>query len=321
MDPLRDLWIYVLAMRAADVVDVLLVASLIYLLLYVVRGTRAVQLLRGILLVVLIVFVFNQLFPLPAFGKVVQVLLPAILVSIPVIFQPELRRAFERLGRAGLFAYRPGDPASSQSVVTVVSLAAARLAEARHGALMVLERQTGLEDLVEQGVPLDAVVTVDLLVQIFQPNTPLHDGAVVIRDGRLVAARVVLPLLDRPPEDPGLGTRHMAALSITESTDAVAVVVSEETGVISLAQDGALERYLDEGGLGRRLHRVLIAPSHQAAHRRLWDVLDLRRPDRTPAARGAAGRAGAERTAEPAPALGAGMPGPGSSTPDERAPS
>jgi diadenylate cyclase len=260
MEQLRDLRTYLLAMQPSDVLDIVLVASLIYALLYVVRGTRAVQLLRGILLVVLLAYLFSQVVSLPAFRWLVQILLLPFLVSLPVIFQPELRRALERLGRAGLFLSRPHD-AGADSIVTVVALAAGRLSESRHGALIVLERETGLDDLVERGVRLDAVATVDLLTQIFYPNSPLHDGAVIIRNGRIAAARVVLPLGDPRVDDRGLGTRHLAALALTESSDALAVIVSEETGIIALARDGDIVRHLDEGELSRLLYRAMAAPS------------------------------------------------------------
>jgi len=279
MQQLRDLSIYALAMTAADVVDILLVASLIYGLLYVVRGTRAIQLLRGILLVVLFVFVFNQLLPLPAFARMVSALLPAILVSIPVIFQPELRRAFERLGRAGLFAGRTAEASATQSLVNSLAQAAQTLAAARHGALVVIERDTALDDVAERGLPLDARVTPDLLVQVFHPNTPLHDGAVILRGDRMVAARAVLPLRDTPLDDPTLGTRHLAALSIAESTDALAVVVSEETGGISVAYDGEIRRCHDASELARRLHEALAArPTTAPARLRGWLGVGRRAP-------------------------------------------
>ncbi len=277
MEQLGDLATYIFAMRLSDVVDILLVAALIYAMLYAVRGTRAVQLLRGVLLVILLVFLFSQVAPLRAFRWLVAILLPALLIAIPVIFQPELRRALERLGRAGLFLTRPLEVSSAQSIVTVVSLAARQLAEARYGALIVLEQETGLDDLAERGVRLDAEATVDLLLQIFYPNTPLHDGALIIRSGRVLAASVVLPLGEVRVDKRGLGTRHLAAIAVSEVTDALAVVVSEETGTISLARDGQLLRHLDEGELSRLLYRRLVA-SPTPAERLLAPL--LREPSR-----------------------------------------
>jgi diadenylate cyclase len=276
MQQLQDLSIYILAIRVADVVDILLVASLVYALLYVVRGTRAIQLLRGILILVLVVFLITQLLRLTAFEQVITALLPAIWISIPIIFQPELRRAFERLGRAGMFVGRSPDASAVQGLVEVIVQSARSLSEAHYGALIVIERQTDLEDWVERGLALNAVLTPELLTQIFQPNTPLHDGAVILRGDRLAAARVVLPLSDSPPEDPTLGTRHLAALSITEISDALVVVVSEETGIISLANEGQLTRCLDELELAQLLYRhLVVAPD--AAQRRFLGLPGLAR--------------------------------------------
>jgi diadenylate cyclase len=260
MQQLQDLITYLEAMSVVDVIDIALVTGLISALLYAVRGTRAVQLLRGILLLVLVVFLFSQVLRLRAFGWLVSILLPALLITIPVVFQPELRRALERLGRAGVPLSRSGGSASPSAVVTVVALAARQLSELGYGGLIVLERATGLDDLAERGVRLDAEAGVDLLVQIFYPNTPLHDGAVIIRDGRVLAAGVVLPLGEPRDESRGMGTRHLAALAVSEISDALAVVVSEETGTISLARDGQLHRSLDEGALSRLLYQYFVGP-------------------------------------------------------------
>lgn len=233
------------------IIDVLLVTGLIYTLLYLMRGTPAVQLVRGMIVVMVILFFLVAILPLPAFRWLVERSLPAMLVGVPVIFQPEIRRGLERLGRTGVFHWNSNRPGMRQ-VVQQVARAAERLSERRYGALIVFERTTGLQELVETGVPLDASVTAELLLTIFHPGTALHDGAVVIRDGRVAAAACVLPLASEVP-DPQMGTRHRAALGVTEQTDAVAVVVSEESGVISLAYGGRIIRNLDEGRLARSL--------------------------------------------------------------------
>ncbi len=287
MQQLGDIATRILAMHLMDVIDVLLVAGLIYAMLYAVRGTRAVQLLRGILLLILVVFLITQVASLYAFSWLIEVILPALVIALPVIFQPELRRALERLGRAGLVLTRASESSAADATATVVSLAVRQLSEAKHGALILLERETGLDDLVERGVKLDAQVSVDLLVQIFHPRTPLHDGAVILRGGRILAASVVLPLGETRSGPRGLGTRHLAALSISETTDAVAVVVSEETGTISLAHDGELLRHLDEGELSRLIYQWsttpptpaerFIAPLVREASRGLRGVTDVRR--------------------------------------------
>ncbi|MFQ6058100.1 MAG: diadenylate cyclase CdaA [Anaerolineae bacterium] len=239
-----------------SVVDILLVAAIFYGLLYLIRGTQAVQLLRGVLLLVLIVVLLTNVFQLTAFNWLIKSSLSALLVAIPVIFQPELRRALERLGRAGVLITRPSSEATATRVITHVSRAAKELSERRHGALIVLEQDTGLQDIVDTGIEVDAMVSSDLLQTIFFPQTALHDGAVIIREDRVVAAACVLPLAENPPSDRYLGTRHLAAIGITEQTDAIAIVVSEETGTISIAHNGRMIRKLDEGRLARILHTL-----------------------------------------------------------------
>lgn len=280
MDRLSEVWIYVLSIGVSEAFDIFLVAALIFALLYVVRGARAAQLLRGILLMVLFVVVISQYLDLLAFSSIVQTILPAILVSIPVIFQPELRRAFERLGRPGIFSLRAAE-SLDQGFATVIALAARGLAEKRHGALIVIERGTSLEELTERGVNLDAALSQELLAQIFFPNSPLHDGAVVLRAGRVAAARVVLPLGEQTTQSRNLGTRHLAAVSITRSADVVAVVVSEETGIVSIAEGGRLTRRLDEGAVAQRLYRAL-ANGDSTATRRVLEPLVRPLGDQTP---------------------------------------
>jgi diadenylate cyclase len=185
-----------------------------------------------------------------------QKALPALLVAIPVVFQPELRRALERLGRAGtVFGRATGNRASLEQALTAIAQACRILAERRHGALIVLERETGLQEFVDSGVPLDAAITTDLLVTIFDPHTMLHDGAVIVRRGRVLAAACVLPLSTAFLADRQLGLRHRAAIGVTEESDAIAVVVSEERGSISIAHNARIIRNLD----AKRLEVVLKA--------------------------------------------------------------
>jgi diadenylate cyclase len=185
-----------------------------------------------------------------------QKALPALLVAIPVVFQQELRHALERLGRAGsLFGRSTGDRAVLEQALSMIVETCLTLAERRHGALIVLERETGLQELADSGVILDAVTTPDLLRSIFDPHTTLHDGAVIIRHGRILAAACVLPLSTAFLADRQLGLRHRAALGVTEESDAIALVVSEERGAISIAHNGRMIRNLD----GKRLEAVLQA--------------------------------------------------------------
>jgi diadenylate cyclase len=234
-------------------VDILLVALIFYSILRLFRGTQAISLLRGLLVVALVALLAAS--RLTAFNWLLRNSLPVILVAIPVIFQPELRRALERLGRTAPFLSRGGRETSAQRVVHEVILAVETLSRERTGALIVLEGETGLEEYLESGQRLDAQVSARLLTTIFFPGTPLHDGAVIVRNDRVVAAACVLPLTARTLPDGTLGTRHRAAVGMTEQCDALVVVVSEETGIISVARNGRIARRLD----AQRLRRVLLA--------------------------------------------------------------
>ncbi|MCX8066973.1 MAG: diadenylate cyclase CdaA [Anaerolineae bacterium] len=242
--------------RWVDLVDITLVAAIFFGILYLVRGTRAVSLLRGIILLIILLALLSTVFRLRAFAWLVERALPALLVAIPVIFQPELRRALERLGRAGqLFTRSAGQRAALSRSLSAIAEACRVLSRRRIGALIVLERETGLQEYVETGVMLDAEVSPELLIALFDPHVALHDGAVILRDGRVVAAACVLPLSTAFLEDRRLGLRHRAALGVTEETDAIAIVVSEERGSISVAHNGRIIRDLEPD----RLERVLRA--------------------------------------------------------------
>ena len=251
------LWV-VSRVRVSDVVDILLVATVLYLLLQLIKGTQAIQLLRGVIIFVFLAVLLGSLLRLTAFSWLIGNAVPALLVAIPVIFQPELRRALERLGRAGGLIDRPMREAAANRAIIQVARACRMLAEARHGAIVVLERNTGLEDYVDTGVRVNARVSSEMLLTIFYPNTALHDGAVILREDRIVAAAVLLPLSSSQVSDRHLGTRHRAALGISEQTDAIAVVVSEETGTISVAHNGRMVRHLDENRLRSILQKLYL---------------------------------------------------------------
>lgn len=254
-------------LNASSIVDILLVALVFLGLFYLVRGTRAVILLRGILLVAFVAVLASTFLNLTAFNWLVRNSIPALLVAIPVIFQPELRRAFEQLGRPRtLLGARTTD--TTTKFLATMSRAAVALSRKQTGALMILEGRTGLQEYVDTGVKLDAEPSVDLLTTIFDKHTNLHDGAVIVRDERLLAASAMLPLSENPDVDRDLGTRHRAALGVTESTDAIAIVVSEETGGISLAYNGRLIRNLDEGNLNRLLTNLYTGHSPNGGVRR-----------------------------------------------------
>ncbi len=243
----------------SSVLDILLVALIFYGLFYLIQGTRAVQLLRGILVVILLAILATKIFQFTALGWLIQNSIPALLVSIPVIFQPELRRALERLGRPG--ALLAGRSSATAATINSISHSAGELAKRQFGALIVLEGSTGLQDFADTGVELDARLSTPLLLSIFFKNSSLHDGAIIVRDDRVIAAACMLPLSENPNLDRDLGTRHRAAIGVTEGTDAIAVVVSEETGAVSVAYNGRLVRRMDEGELNRLLHRLYHPPA------------------------------------------------------------
>lgn len=246
-------------------VDLLIVTAIFFTILRWLRDTQALVLLRGVFLLIALIGLLTSLQVLPAFSWLMRTTLPALLLVIPVIFAPEIRRALERLGRAGSLldsgrASSKSGTDSQQEINAVVS-AALRLSDRRHGALIVLQRLDNLDEYVRSGVKLDSKLTPELLLQVFYPNTPLHDGAVIISGMRLVAASCVLPLsssgvLSRSPERQ-MGLRHRAALGISEVSDAVAVVVSEETGSISVVNDGRMIRRLDADRLENILEALL----------------------------------------------------------------
>ena len=250
-----------------DVVDIAIVSYVFYRGILLIRGTRAVELLKGII-VLLIVAGLSRFFHLQALSWLLSEVLTVGLLAIPIVFQPELRRALEQLGRTNLLRMNfnwqgTGDP---QKVVRELVAAAAVFAKNRIGALIVLERGTGLNEYVETGIPIGGVLTSQLLINGFIPNTPLHDGAMIVRADRVIAASCYLPLSDSPHIGKELGTRHRAAVGVTEQSDAVALVVSEETGKISVAEAGVLTRELDEKALAEVLTAAL-GPQHGAAFR------------------------------------------------------
>ena len=238
-----------------DAVDVLAVAIIIYNLLLLIRGTRAMQMLLGLFFLGVVYYV-AVLGELPTLQRILENLLIVLPFAIIVLFQGEIRRALADFGRNPLWGL-----AKQQKVVASFSeivLAATTLSTRRIGALIVIERLHGLRNYIENGIALDSLASYDLLINIFMPETPLHDGAAIIQDDRIAAAGCFLPLTPNPELSKTFGTRHRAALGITEETDAVAVVVSEETGVISLAFNGELTQDLDSNSLRNSLYRYLV---------------------------------------------------------------
>ncbi len=240
-------------------VDVVLIAYIIYRIILLIRGTRAIHLVQG-LAILLTATVISGWLSLSAINWALEQVQISLLVAIPIVFQPELRRALEQVGRGRLFGpgiavlERPDLDRLIQDLVRAVKT----MSRNKVGALIVLERETGLEDVAETGIRIDGRVSAEFLVNIFIPNTPLHDGAVIIRGNRVVAAACFLPLTESEV-DPKMGGRHRASLGITEQTDAVVLVVSEENGAISLARGGKLIRNLDEESLREMLSELLVS--------------------------------------------------------------
>jgi diadenylate cyclase len=274
-----------------SLIDVAIVALIIFGLFYLVRGTQAAPLLRGVIILGVIFGILGSIATLPAVSWLFRSAVPALLIAIPVIFQPELRRALERVGRVvQIGGQQTRHAADADQMIGIVAQACQRLADRKHGALIVLERATGLESYADTGVKIDAAITSELLQNIFFRNSPLHDGAVIIRDYRLLAAACILPLTSSYMSDRRLGLRHRAAIGITEATDAIAIVVSEEHGTISIAHNGRIIRRLDAARLETIL-RAFYQLDRRQASSRLRRILGLRN-DTRPAA---------PPSAEPAP--------------------
>ena len=238
-----------------DLLDIALVAFLIYELLLLIRGTRAVQMaLSGSFLIAL--YFVSEWLQLETVNWVIRNLAAYLVFAIIVLFQSDIRRALAHFGRAPFFRYFERIEAANETIEELV-VSATNLAARRTGAIIVIERQIGLRNYIEGGIPLDSTVTYDLIGSIFQPGAPLHDGAVIVQGDRIAAAACFLPLSVNPLVSRDLGTRHRAALGLTEENDALAIVVSEESGNISLALGGTLERGLSPDALRARLRSLL----------------------------------------------------------------
>lgn len=246
--------------QATTLLDIGVTALFIYGLIRLIRGTRAVRLVIGIS-VLFVIYVIAQALGLRLFTQILQTGAVVGLFALVVIFQPELRRALEQIGRVGSFAWllSPADERAIERTAAQIARAASALSAESVGALIVLERETGLEEIAETGVMLHADMSADLLRTIFTPRSALHDGAVIVRDGAILAAGAVLPLAETTLQAVRFGTRHRAALGIAEQTDAVVVVVSEENGQVSLVERARIVRNLNEAQLDRALRALLGA--------------------------------------------------------------
>ena len=261
MGTLRNmLWNLTHRIRITDLIDILIVAVIIYELLLLTRHTRGSALLKGLFLLLIIALISN-LFGLVSLNWLLTAILQNGALVLVILFQPEFRKALERMGRSRVFKKgskktlnEDKDTIISEIIQTIMDLSKRRV-----GALIVFEQQTGLQDVIETGTRLNAEISAPLLENIFEPNTPLHDGAVVIRDTEIMAAACILPLAEASGVSRELGTRHRAAVGISENTDAIVLVVSEETGIVSMARDGTLTRPLTVKALEELLNEIYSA--------------------------------------------------------------
>ncbi len=270
MWPLSDFNIFNYITNIGDVVDILLVTYVFYKLTMLIRGTKAIQLLKGISVVIAVWFL-SSAFQLQTLKWLVEQVINFGFLAIIIIFQPELRRALEQLGRGRFFTrYASIEEDEYNELVEALVKASTYMGKRRIGALVSIERETGMNEYVETGVPIQAKITSELLINIFIPNSPLHDGAVIVNKNNILAAACYLPLSESRFIPKELGTRHRAAIGVSEVTDSLTLVVSEETGQISLAKNGEIHRDLDEDKLKELLTAELLRQSNATASRWQW---------------------------------------------------
>ncbi|MFJ8263534.1 diadenylate cyclase CdaA [Rummeliibacillus sp. NPDC094406] len=254
-----------------NIIDILLVWLVFYNILTLIRGTKAVQLLKGIFVIVIIRIITVYL-GLTTLGWMTQQVIEFGFLAIIIIFQPELRRALEQLGRGKLFARSNLQEEEEQArLISAMSKSVSYMAKRRIGALISIERETGLNDYIETGIPMFSEISSELIINIFIPNTPLHDGAVIVQKNKVAAAACYLPLSESPFISKELGTRHRAAIGISEVTDAVTIIVSEETGAISLTINGDLHRDLSIEEFESRLQRAWFGEPTAAISTSKWN--------------------------------------------------
>lgn len=244
-----------------DLIDIAVVAYFLYRIYLMLKNTRAATLVKGLLVLVLFMLISRWL-NLHVISWLLEKSMTVIMVALPVVFQPELRRALEQIGRGRLFNKGSElDEQEMEEMLNAVANATVIMSRRKEGALMVFERETGLEERIETGVAVDGLISDSLLLNIFEKDTPLHDGAVIIRGKRIVAASCLLPLTENRNLSQELGTRHRAAIGISEQSDAVVLVVSEETGAVSIARNGELMRYLTADDVKEILRSYMLRPT------------------------------------------------------------
>ena len=260
-------------MRINDVIDILIIAYVLYRLILVIHKTRAEQLLKGLAVLIVITKVSEWL-QIRTVNYILRNAMTVGVIALLIVFQPELRRGLESLGRSGFlgknFFFFNEEEKDMSEVLGEICDAVQFLSRSKIGALIVLERETGLNELIETGIAMDSKISSELLINTFIPNTPLHDGAVIIRGDRIMAAGCFLPLTDNQNLSSELGTRHRAGIGVTEISDAVAIIVSEETGTISLAQNGRLSRHLDAKTLKEVLSSIFEVKENKMPVWKKW---------------------------------------------------
>ncbi len=254
--------------RFVDIIDIIIVAYIIYKLLMLTHGTRALQVLKGFLLLVVASWV-SSLLSLTTLHWLLMLVLNNGAIVLMILFQPEFRQALERIGRGARIDRSQNTQTEEEQLVNNVAQCLLSLSKRRIGALIVFERQTSLKDFIDTGVMIDALVSGELFVNIFEPNTPLHDGAAIVRGNRIAAAACVLKLSEETNLPKDLGTRHRAGIGVSEGTDAIVIIVSEETGIISMAKGGKLTRHLDSDSLKEILGGVM-KQSGSTSFKALW---------------------------------------------------
>ncbi len=245
-----------ISFRLLDIVDILVIAFLLYHIILLIKDTPAVQLIKGLIILFIFSFIADQI-GLRAIGWLLKGAMAMLVVALPVIFQPEIRRGLLKMGKRGFlpnpsFLHRE-DNKKIEQLINGLVMVIPMLSNKRKGALIVLEREVGLNDILETGIILNSEFSPELLYTIFIPDSPLHDGAVIIRGDKIMGANCILPLSERKDINKSLGTRHRAALGLSEQTDAIAIIVSEETGNVSITLDGKITRPLEPQGLKKML--------------------------------------------------------------------
>ena len=257
-----------------DLIDTGLVAFFLYRIYIMLKNTRAAALVKGLMVLAALVIV-SKLLNLHVINWILEKAMTMTMVALPVVFQPELRRALEQIGRGRLFRKRVElDEAELNDMIEAVANAAVIMGQRKVGALIVFERAVGLEERIETGIKIDGLVTDSLLLNIFEKDTPLHDGAVIIRGNRIVAASCLLPLTDARGLSQELGTRHRAAIGISEQSDALVVVVSEETGTVSVTRNGEIYRYLRREDVVDMLQSAFVGNNHFTLKQMILEKLD-----------------------------------------------